>query len=232
MSSFKEIGPILCEIRKQKNISQIEMAAFLTERGYHVTNQAVCKWETGLTSPNAPQFLEICDILGVEDVLSTFSNGRSGYLAGLSREGRECVDAYIRLLKESRTYTRSDDESNTCRILPVYSASVLAKPQLMFEPGVYEPVEVDNRVPFAANIGIRMDGDSMEPAIHDRDIVWLRLQSEIALGETGVFLYDGNIYVRQYRQKNQSSVLHALNDQYTDIIVSSAVPLKILAKVL
>ena len=67
---------------------------------------------------------------------------------------------------------------------------------------------------------------------NDPENAWLRLQSEIALGETGVFLYDGNIYVRQYRQKNQSSVLHALNDQYTDIIVSSAVPLKILAKVL
>lgn len=232
MSSFQEIGPILCEIRKQKNISQIEMAAFLTERGYHVTNQAVCKWETGLTSPNAPQFLEMCDILGVEDILSTFSDGRSGYLAGLNRAGRDCVDAYIRLLKESRSFTRSDDETNTRRILPVYCMEALEKPQLMFEPGVYQPVEVDDRVPFAANFGIYMDGDSMEPEIHDQEILWLRLQSEIALGETGVFLYDGNLYVRQYRQSKQNKVLHALNGAYTDIIVSSAVPLRIIAKVL
>ena len=232
MNNSKEIGTILGELRKQKNISQIEMAAILSERGYPVTNQAVCKWEIGLTSPNAPQFLELCDILGVEDILSTFSNGRSGYLAGLNRVGRDCVDAYIRLLKESRSFTISEDEDTARRILPVYNIDALAKPQLMFEPGAYESVEVNDRIPFAANIGIRMDGHSMEPVIHDKQIVWLRLQSEIALGETGVFLYDGTIYVRQYRLKNQGIALHALNDQYTDIIVSSAVPLKILAKVL
>ena len=107
MDKFKDFGVTLTKLRKRKHIKQSELAALLADRGISVTNQAISKWETGKTVPNAIQFLIICDIYGVEDVMSCFSDGHTGFLSGLNADGRKMALELIQVFGESEKYSQA-----------------------------------------------------------------------------------------------------------------------------
>lgn len=57
MAKFSEL---LYELRKEKNLTQSELAEKLG-----ITNKAVSKWETGEAMPDTAQLLPLAEILGV-----------------------------------------------------------------------------------------------------------------------------------------------------------------------
>ena len=69
--------------------------------------KAISKWETGAALPNAVQFLNLCDILGVEDVMSCFSDGHTGFLSGLNADGRKMALELIQVFGESEKYSQA-----------------------------------------------------------------------------------------------------------------------------
>ena len=106
MEQFKNIGTTLATFRKEKKLQQSDLSVLLAERGINVSNQAISKWEKGKTVPNAIQFLNLCEVLGIEDVMSCFSDGHAGILSGLNTEGRKMVTALIMALSESPQYAQ------------------------------------------------------------------------------------------------------------------------------
>lgn len=82
-------GDIICSFRKKKGLSQRDFAALLSKRGVKVTNQAVSKWESGASLPNAIQFLIICEILDIVDIGGAFGNKSYDFLHGLSEDGED-----------------------------------------------------------------------------------------------------------------------------------------------
>ena len=55
------IGNRITELRKEKNISQTELASLLG-----VSRQAVSKWEQGLSSPDTAKLIQLAEVLGTE----------------------------------------------------------------------------------------------------------------------------------------------------------------------
>ena len=200
-------------------------------RGFPVTNQAVSKWEKGATLPNAKQFLALCEILEIDDVRGEFSCGSEGIFAGLCREGRRLALDYVQLLRDSGRYANRREEPAYIRSLPLYSLAVSAGTGQFLDGEDYEMVEVGAEVPDGANFGVRVAGDSMEPAFHDGQTVWVRQQRSLMTGEIGIFLYDGNAYLKQLVALENSMALHSLNPAYSDIVVSPELPLRVLGKV-
>lgn len=56
----KAIGTFIAACRKEKNLTQMQLAEKL-----NITNRAVSKWETGKSCPDVSIMLELCDILGI-----------------------------------------------------------------------------------------------------------------------------------------------------------------------
>ena len=54
------IGRFIAECRKQKNLTQVQLAEKLS-----VTDKAVSKWERGIAMPDTSIMLELCDILSI-----------------------------------------------------------------------------------------------------------------------------------------------------------------------
>ena len=106
MEKFKNLGETITQLRKEKNMLQSDVAELLEQRGISLTNQAISKWETGKVIPNAIQFLNLCDILGVEDVMSAFSDGYTGFQTGLNADGREMVTEFIHFLSENPKFSQ------------------------------------------------------------------------------------------------------------------------------
>lgn len=227
-----EFGEILAARRKELGMNQAELAARLTKLDLPVSNQAVSKWENGLTLPNARQFLALCRILGIEDIKGMFSEGGEGILSGLDLEGRRKALEYIQLLRESGRHAVERSTERALRSLPLYSLAVSAGTGQFLDSDEYELVEVGAEVPDGVNFGVRVSGDSMEPKFHDGQTVWARQQRSLMTGDIGIFLYDGNAYLKQLVARENAMALHSLNPKYEDIIISPELPLRVLGKVM
>ena len=163
----KSIGEILNSKRRELGFSQAELASALAIDGIEVTNQAISKWETGSTLPNARQFLALCRALEIDDISGTFDGGsRGGLLAGLNTVGRKKALDYIELLRDSGRYGLQQEPVKT-RMLPLYSLAVSAGTGQFLDSEDYDMTEVGPEVPDGANFGVRVAGDSMEPRFHD-----------------------------------------------------------------
>ena len=55
-----EIGKFIAKCRKEKNLTQAQLAEKL-----NITDRAVSKWETGKSMPDSSIMLELCEILGI-----------------------------------------------------------------------------------------------------------------------------------------------------------------------
>lgn len=64
-----------------------------------------------------------------------------------------------------------------------------------------------------ADFALKVSGDSMEPKFHDGDIILIKRQQEIAVGEIGVFIKDGEGYVKKFG----GNCLISLNTNYKPI---------------
>lgn len=224
---YDRIGELIARRRKELGMNQSELAAKLNRMGFSLSNQAISKWENGSTLPNARQFLTLCDALGVDDIRGVFSGKGEGLLSGLDREGRKLVMDYAQLLRDSGRYSQQQ-----LRSLPLYSLAVSAGTGQFLDGEDYEMVEVGREVPDGANFGVRVAGDSMEPQFHDGQVIWVRQQRSLMTGEIGIFLYDGNAYLKQLVAHGETLALHSLNPKYTDIVISPELPLRVLGKVM
>lgn len=55
-----KIGKFIAECRKNKNLTQVQLAEKLD-----ITDRAVSKWETGKSIPDASIMLDLCNELGI-----------------------------------------------------------------------------------------------------------------------------------------------------------------------
>ena len=170
---YKTFGETIASLRRAHGMRQQTLADALAEAGVPVSNQAVSKWENDATLPNAQQFLTLCRVLDVDDIAGTFSGGDAGgLLAGLNAEGRRRALEYIALLRESKRFAAAPEPA-VLRSLPLYSLAVSAGTGQFLDGESYEMQPVGPEVPEAANFGVRVAGDSMEPRFHSGQTVWV-----------------------------------------------------------
>ena len=76
-------------------------------------------------------------------------------------------------------------------------------------------IEVTNQ---EANFAIGVNGNSMEPTYFDGDTVLIKKQSKINIGEIGIFMIDGEAYVKELGD----GVLISHNKKYADIQIDDS----------
>ncbi len=217
-------GDMICSLRKKKGLSQRELAAQLYKRGIRVTNQAVSKWESGASLPNAIQFLIICDILDVVDISGIFNSRSYDFLRGLNGDGRRQVVEYAAMLLDSGLYddpALEPPRGTKIRVLPVYDLEQTAGKDRLLDLPDYSPTRVGNEVPLSAAFGVQIHGDSMAPDYCDGQIVWIQRQSKLEHGDIGVFTYDGTSYFKRLRDRVGGTRLQSLDANYPDVIVAN-----------
>ena len=79
----------------------------------------------------------------------------------------------------------------------------------------------DYAIPSGTDFGVRIQGDSMEPRIHDGGTVFVRAMPAIDSGKIGVFVLDGKAYCKKLviDHENGKVRLVSLNENYEDILV-------------
>lgn len=92
----------------------------------------------------------------------------------------------------------------------------------------------ESEVPIDADFGIRISGDSMQPAIVDGQIVWVSQKENLHSGQIGIFILNGDAYCKQLKvdAQNKRGALISLNKNYDPIAVSDTDFFKTVGKVL
>lgn len=81
----------------------------------------------------------------------------------------------------------------------------------------WEEIEVPDTLDAQkADFALTIKGDSMEPIYKDGEIVLVKEQPSVDIGETGIFVVNGNGYIKQ----NGGDRLISLNPAYEDIFFS------------
>lgn len=231
--SSMKLGSKLSELRKARKMSQQEVAKLVSVGSDPISNRAVSKWETGDTLPNAEQFLALCRIYDIRDVLSTFL-GMEGPndegLNSLNKLGRERVDEYISLLKESPEFSYKQKVIRIKRQMPLYDLPASAGTGVFLDSDSYTLIDVDETVPENANLAVRISGDSMTPLYTDGQIVYVRQQPDLKPGEIGIFVLNGEAYCKKLETDGGIKLI-SLNPNYKPIKVKYSYELRVIGKV-
>ncbi len=79
-----------------------------------------------------------------------------------------------------------------------------------------------------ADYVLRVDGHSMEPKFYDGDLVLVKKQDSVDDGDIGIFLVDGESYIKQ----KKPDCLHSINADYPDVPLNDFSSIYTLGKVI
>lgn len=226
------ISKSLARFRKEKGLTQATVASFVKERsGKSCTAKGVSNWETGVAMPSAEQFLLLCELYGVGDVL-IFLGLESEYrgFGKLNTLGKSRVEEYIVVLSGSPLFAEpqdGDDTPKAQRVIRLYDVPVAAGSGSFLDSDAYEDLEVDETVPKKADFAVKVRGDSMTPRFIDGQIVFVKEQQTLEVGEIGIFVLDGDSYIKRLGHGE----LLSINSQYEPIKLGEHLVFHILGKV-
>lgn len=114
------------------------------------------------------------------------------------------------------------------RDMPLYHMPASAGRGAFLDSADYDMVPAGSEVPLACGFGVRISGDSMEPDYPEGHIAWVRISHDLNEGEIGVFILNGEGYIK----KMGVGSLLSLNPKYDPIAISYDDNLRVVGKVL
>ena len=243
------IGQRIAEARNRAKLSLVKFSKLLEEYGVTVSSVAINKWELGYTIPSAYQLIAVSKALDIDADLSAFTSQAPE--PELNEEGLRKVAAYKADLIATGKY-KPKPVNNIIRFvdMQVSSLAVSAGTGAFLDEGNFEMVSFpENAVPKGAEFGLRVSGDSMEPVYHDGQIVWVQQCDHIGIGEVGIFIYDGEGYIKVYDEQEPTGddleeytdsygvvhmqpVMHSFNKKYEPRVISAHAGFEIVGRVL
>ena len=149
----------------------------------------------------------------------------------LDTHGKKVVDSALELEYERMTHVETKEMRGGITYISLFDLAVSA--------GTGEPLGTTDyttkiqipteQVPEEAHVCLRVNGDSMEPAYKDGDIVFIHKQDEpVREGEIGVFSLNGEVDMKRLGHKE----LESLNPKYPAIPIRQYDDLRCFGKVL
>lgn len=147
----------------------------------------------------------------------------------LDNRGRELVDMVLD--KEYRYATESPREFlmlEEAPYRPRYERLASAGTgQYVFDDIPPEMVQIPEEF-IDSDFVIGVNGDSMEPTYHDYDDLIVKKQLKVNDGEIGIFMIDGEAFVKEFRGDR----LHSHNPEYDDIMLNEYMDIRCIGKVI
>lgn len=242
------IGRKIAQARRAQGLSLAALSRRLADYGLTIQRQGISHWETGEAVPNAYQLLAVCHALHMEDGLAFFSESEAPELNELGR--KKLLDYKQDLIASGRYAPQPPTETEEIRYteMPVSMLKVSAGTGAFLEEDSFERLRFpEAEVPAGADFGVRISGDSMEPVYQDGQIAWVRQCRSLRPGETGVFMYNGEGYIKVYRERmpeeqdafldsqgvlRMQPVLVSYNQAYAPILISPELNFQIVGRVL
>ena len=219
------IGKRIKEARERLGMTQNELADLIG-----VTGSAITNYEKETSHPKEPIMYKLFDALQVDanylfqDVVNVPKKVNDVTFAefehikkyrDLDDHGRKVVDF---ILEEEHSRSRRNIiplEQHRNRLVQYYQKFASAgSGQLVFDDVPVDLIEIPD-VPEYKDVkyAIGVNGRSMEPLYYDGDILLVKPADDVAVGDIGIFIVDGQSYVK----KRGNECLISVNEEYADI---------------
>lgn len=208
----KKIGTIFREARERNNLEIKDVLDLLENEGISIKKQTMYCYETNTRSMTPDTFLALCKIYKIKNILQEFKDVDSDDSIPTDKEwsliekyrtldkyGTQMVDGVL-----DCEYARCSDpvfrahEENVRYINYYLTPASAGSGQILYHDVPVEqiaiPDEYDLRLVAYA---VRANGDSMEPAFSDGDILLVEPAVDLMPGEIGIFYVDGSGYVKK-----------------------------------
>lgn len=224
------IGDRIKQRRKELNLTQPQLAKILG-----VSKGTIGNYESNICAPNEKVLLKLfsalqCDanflyqdndmIVKKEKKITPHETEIIKKYRRLDEHGTKMVEFVL-----DEEYLRCNTEENiqivqASSFIQIRHSFNKASAGVGFDLGNdddWEEIEIpDTPEARRADFAVTVTGNSMEPTYYDGDIVLVKAQPSIDIGETGIFVINGSGYIK----KNGGDRLISLNPEYKDILFS------------
>ncbi len=228
--SKQAIAQNLKRLRERTGLTADEVGLKIGKSG-----KTVNAWENGRGQPDADILISLCQIYNVDNILAEFNSAlKSQYDLSHSEQnvikkyrqldtyGKNTVDVVIdaeleRVNAINEITDEDEDDEITPSIIKLYNDKTAAGTGYPLNDNGYEEIKVKpSRNTERADFAVIVWGDSMEPEYYDGDIVLVHSQPDVFEGQIGLFVLNGDGYIKKKGKKH----LISLNKKYKDIPVS------------
>ncbi len=203
------IGSKISIARREAHLKQSDLVQKLTQFGVHITVTSLHRWEVGENVPSGYQLLALCHALNITDGLQAFTGSIPERDDPLNRTGRQMVNDYEQMLIDSGRYAAPKRLSRPKVHMPVLRSVLVNTNKASAGTGDYlndeafetrelpETLIPDSPFDFA----VQVDGNSMEPSFMNGQYVFVQCCSHLYPGEIGLFIVDGDGYIKEYDEE-------------------------------
>ena len=203
------IGSRLKLRREELGLTQTELAKLVG-----VSKGSIGNYESEISSPNEniliklfsaldcdANYLYYDDINKSNDSISNTELQHIKKYRALDEHGKKIVDFVLNEEYDRSTEQESGELIQTnCIVLTMYEDAVSAGTGEYLNDGRCVEVTVDETpLTERADFILRVSGDSMEPTYYDGDKVLVQNAVELNVGEIGIFVLNGQGYIKEYR---------------------------------
>ena len=220
------------ERREDLKLTRIELANLIG-----VTPSAIANYENGVSSPKVELLYKLFDALKCDanylyqdemtkliKAEAQLSESESSHIKKY-RSLEECDKKIVNDIIERLSISRRTEQAKEFIMLqppllvPYYGHVASAGTgQYVFDDIPPEMIEIENEMDnMQVDFAIGVNGDSMEPTYYDGDTLLIKKQSEICVGETGIFMINGEAFVKELGD----GVLISHNKKYKNILLQT-----------
>lgn len=202
------VGEQIKKYRNIKGMTQQDIADALGES----SGRVIYNWEKGIGRPDCDKLARLCDLLEVSaDELigcksmadrptATEWNTIQKYRA-LDEHGKEIVD-YLIDSEYKRIATLTRKPKPRMLKMDYYTLPASAGTGNFLDSDLAEELLVpESAEAEQADFVISVGGDSMEPTYHDGDKVFVEKCDAVDVGEVGIFVVNGDVYIKELGNK-------------------------------
>lgn len=217
------VSNLLKQRRRELGLSVKAVCEQLRKLGVNVSEKTLYGWEAGSRQPDADTFLALCSVYGIEslsEIKTAPSISDEAMIVArkydsLDEHGKAAVSAILaEEVKRMSIPKPTLLETARKKIIPLLGSSFAAG---RGDPDFGNPWE-DYEVPAdsPAEFAIHINGDSMEPYLHDGSIALCRKRPPND-GEVGAFLLDGDFLCKQICEDGEGNLyMFSLNRSRVD----------------
>ena len=229
MESKIIFGQMINYFRKENNLTMEELGNIFGKN-----KSSISRWITGERYPKIEEIEEIAVFFNtdIETLIFGFQKGSkiikdiNDILFMLNEDRLTKVYDFstIQLKEQNNNIVDLNnylEEENSWYEVKFYG-SVSAGTGLYLDDEQVETISFSSdMVPLGTDFCLKVNGDSMEPAFHDEDYVFIKRESDFRNGTIGAVIVNGEAYLKKLYVNEDSITLVSLNKKYKDIIVSN-----------
>ncbi|UXR54525.1 MULTISPECIES: XRE family transcriptional regulator [Staphylococcus] len=226
------IGNKIRYYRTKMNLTQDQLGEKLNTKKATISN-----YETGYRTPKQDDLFEIAHILNISiDDLFPKRPSKNNDITTVynqltpPRQKRVLDFANEQLNEQNNKVLHINSHNIISEEVAVYGYASAGTGETLID-GVEFTTQYNGHIP-NHDFALQVNGDSMEPMFEDKEIIFIDKTKQINSGQIGIFVIDGEAYLKKVFISDKGIRLVSLNSKYPDLNFDSSHDIKVAGKVI